>query len=93
VPLQRVLRRLSVDQLKFNRLPDEAFIRQNTLMGMSILPFSASTLWRKVRSGQFPKPLRLSEQITAWRVRDIRSWLEDPGQFRDVSQASEGDRL
>jgi prophage regulatory protein len=82
-----------MDQLKFNRLPDEAFIRKNTLIGMSIVPFSSSTLWRKVRAGEFPKPIRLSEQITAWRVRDIRSWLKDPGQFRDVSQASEGKRL
>ncbi len=78
--------------IDFDRLPDDAFIRLNALMGSSIVPFSGSTLWRKVRSGQFPKPLRLSEQITAWRVRDIRAWLKDPGQFRDASQASGGSR-
>ena len=79
--------------IDFDRLSDDAFIRLSALMDSSIVPFSGSTLWRKVRSGQFPKPLRLSEQITAWRVRDIRSWLKDPGQFRDVSQAPEGERL
>ena len=93
VPLQQVLWRPNVDQLEFSQLPDEALVRQSNLMALSIVPFSGSTLWRRVRCGRFPKPLRLSDQITAWRVRDIRAWLKDPGQFRDASQATAGDPL
>lgn len=39
------------------------------------LPFSASTLWRKVREGTFPEAVKLGDAITAWRVGDVRKWL------------------
>ena len=57
-------------------LPDKGFLRQSELIP-EILPFSAATLWRKVKSGEFPKPIRLSKRITAWRVEDIRIWLDN----------------
>lgn len=40
------------------------------------LPFSKSTLWRKVKNGTFPKPIKLSEKVTVWQVSDIEAWLE-----------------
>ena len=50
------------------------FIRQKQLLAEQ-LPISASTLWRKVRDGSFPKPIKLGPSITAWRVSDIENWL------------------
>lgn len=41
-----------------------------------IVPFSSATLWRKVKSGEFPAPSKLSERVTAWRVEDVRQWLD-----------------
>lgn len=41
-----------------------------------IIPFSGPTLWRKVKTGEFPKPIKLSERVTAWRVEDVRAWLD-----------------
>jgi predicted DNA-binding transcriptional regulator AlpA len=41
-----------------------------------IVPFSSATLWRKVRSGEFPAPVKLSDRVTAWRVEDIRAWMQ-----------------
>jgi len=64
----------------FEQLPDAAFIRARNLM--SILPFSAATLWRRCREGIFPAPVRLSAGITAWRVADIRRWLANPADFK-----------
>ena len=61
----------------FDALPDSAFVRLNQLLA-GVLPFSASTTWRKVRSGQFPQPVKVSCQVTAWRVGDVRRWLADP---------------
>ena len=68
----------------FDDLPDSALIRQSQLVQSSRrpgtpapLPFSPSTLWRKVRMGQFPQPVRLSAGMTAWRVSDIRAWMEE----------------
>jgi len=54
----------------------QSFIRQKQLIP-HIVPFSPATLWRKVRSGQFPKPIKLSENITAWRWDDVQAWIED----------------
>lgn len=56
------------------QLPAEGFIRQSSLIP-DIVPFSASTLWRKVASKEFPAPVKLSERITAWHVEEIREWL------------------
>jgi predicted DNA-binding transcriptional regulator AlpA len=56
-------------------LPAEGFIRQSTLIP-AIVPFSPATLWRKVNSKEFPAPVKLSTRITAWRVEEIREWLD-----------------
>lgn len=44
-----------------------------------IIPIAASTLWRKVETGEFPKPTRLPGRITVWRAEDIREFLEQGG--------------
>ncbi|KRD23889.1 hypothetical protein ASE39_24180 [Acidovorax sp. Root267] len=66
----------------FDALPDSAFIREAQLVqspkrpnSPAPLPFSAPTLWRKVKAGTFPKPHRLSERVTAWKVGDVRAWI------------------
>lgn len=51
------------------------YIRQKDLL--VLIPFSAATLWRKVRAGTFVQPVKLSERITAWRVADVNTWLEE----------------
>ena len=35
------------------------------------LPISRSTWWSKVRSGEFPHPIKLGPRTTAWRAQDI----------------------
>lgn len=68
----------------FDGLADSALLRESQLVqspkrpnGTAPLPFSAATLWRKVRDGSFPKPVRLSDRVTAWRVGDVRAWLKE----------------
>jgi len=67
-------------------VPDPAqgcgFIRQQQLIGSTLVPFSPSTLWRKVKAGEFPPPVKISSHITAWRVSDIRIWAADPASYR-----------
>jgi len=75
----RTGRQLSADQ--FDNLPNEAFIRQSQLINGGIVPFSASTLWRRIRVGRFPRPTKLSDQITAFRVGEIRQWLRCPDNY------------
>lgn len=53
-----------------NTLPESAaFVRLPTIL--KILPISPSTWWAGVKSGHFPKGVRLGRRITAWRVEDI----------------------
>lgn len=68
----------------FDGLADSALLREAQLVqspkrphGTAPLPFSAATLWRKVRDGSFPKPVRLSERVTAWNVGAVRAWLKE----------------
>lgn len=56
-------------------LPAEGFVRQAALIP-HVVPFSPATLWRKVKSKDLPAPVKLSARITAWRVQDIREWLQ-----------------
>lgn len=62
------------------------FLRQHQLVGhprrnprCGLLPFSAATLWRKVRAGEFPAPVKLSTRITAWRAEAVEDWLDKQG--------------
>jgi prophage regulatory protein len=56
-------------------MPQTKYVRQSQLIP-AIFPFSSATLWRKVKAGTFPRPVKLGPRITAWSVEDIREWVE-----------------
>ena len=56
-----------------HELPDTGFLRQPQVL--AFVPFSKSTLWRRIQARTFPQPLKLSERVTVWRAEDIRSWI------------------
>jgi predicted DNA-binding transcriptional regulator AlpA len=58
-----------------------AFLRVRQLVkGQApILPFSDATLWRKVKAGEFPAPVKISTKVTAWRASDVRAWVDRQG--------------
>lgn len=58
-----------------SRLPEAGFVRQADLVP-GIVPFSAATLWRRVKSGEFPAPVKLSARVTAWRCEDVHAWMQ-----------------
>lgn len=75
----------------FDKLPDSAMVRLAQLVRDPKhpnkpvpLPFSAATLWRKVKvaDGAFPKPIKLGARTTVWRVSEVRAWM--------AAQAQEG---
>ena len=59
----------------FDLLPSDGYVRQAHLIH-AVVPFSGATLWRKVKAGTFPRPVKLSERVTAWRVEDIRALID-----------------
>ena len=65
----------------FDSLPDDALIRLKDLLELNVIPFSATTIWRKVRAGTFPHPEKISSNIIAWRCQNIREWLRNPSSY------------
>lgn len=49
-------------------------LRQWHVLG--IVPVSQSTLKRWVRAGKFPAPIKLSENVSAWKETDVRAWVD-----------------
>jgi prophage regulatory protein len=44
--------------------------------------WSRSTPWRKAKAGTFPKPVKLSHGVTAWKNSDLLKWEQDPLNYR-----------
>jgi predicted DNA-binding transcriptional regulator AlpA len=51
-------------------IPETGFIRLPQVL--SVIPVSKTCWWEGVRSGRYPKPVKLSARCTAWRAEDIR---------------------
>ena len=63
------------------KLPETGFLRQSQVL--SFIPISRSTLWRRVTTGTFPAPLKLSPRVTVWRVEDVRRWIQEQSCARE----------
>ncbi len=62
---------------KHHPLPESGLLRLSQILGPAgPIPVSKSTWWAGVRSGRFPRPLKLGPRITVWRVEDIRALIE-----------------
>ena len=60
-----------------NELPQSGFLRLSAIVAPhGPIPVSKSTWWAGVKDGRFPKPVKLSTRVTAWRVEDIRAFIE-----------------
>lgn len=51
---------------KFYRLPQVK----------AYLGVSGSSIWAWVKQGKFPKPIKLSENTTAWSAADVEAWAQ-----------------
>lgn len=40
------------------------------------IPVSKSTWWAGVKTGRYPKPVKLGPRVTAWRASDIAALVE-----------------
>lgn len=61
----------------FTELPATGFLRLSAIIApKGPIPVSKSTWWAGVKDGRFPRPLKLGDRITVWRVEDIRTLIE-----------------
>lgn len=58
-------------------LPATGFLRLRSIIApRGPIPVSKSTWWAGIKDGRFPKPVKLGQRITVWRVQDIRALIE-----------------
>ena len=66
-----------------SQLPSTGYLRLPQIIGNprhgipALIPVSRSTWWAGVKSGRYPRPVKLGPRITAWRVEDIRRLIRD----------------
>ncbi len=59
-------------------LPQTGFLRLPDIIGkQGLIPVSKSTWWAGIKSGRYPRPVKLGPRITAWRAEDIRAMIEN----------------
>ncbi len=64
-----------------NQLPEAGFLRIWQIVGNkktntpAIIPISRTSFLNGVKSGKYPKPVKLGVRTTAWRVEDIRNLI------------------
>ena len=61
---------LPVALTQFDNLPDSAHVRLPVVAAWRGI--STASVWRHVKAGLLPKPVKLGPNTTAWRVGDLR---------------------
>jgi hypothetical protein len=67
-------------------VPSTGFMRLPQIIGNPrakpplppIVPVCRTTWWAGVKSGRYPKPIKLSLRVTVWRVEDILALIAQP---------------
>lgn len=67
-----------------NELPATGYLRLKQILGNKkanppippLIPIGKTSWWQGVRTGKFPKPIKLTKRITVWRVEDIRNLID-----------------
>ncbi|OTE96628.1 hypothetical protein BCS42_03865 [Crenothrix sp. D3] len=66
-----------------NQLPSTGFFRLPQIIGTKgnppLIPVSRTTWLNGVKSGKYPKPVKLGARTNGWRVSDIYALIEKMG--------------
>lgn len=71
--------------MQTNALPETGFLRIKQIVGDKksgippLIPVGTSSWWAGVKSGRFPKPVKLGPRTTVWRVEEIQKLIESGG--------------
>lgn len=52
---------------------------------LTLTTFSDTTLWRRVRAGEFPAPVRISPGRVAWLAVDVYGWIRERSHQKAVA--------
>ena len=56
----------SIPEIGFVRLPEV----------LAVIPIGKTCWWEGVKTGRFPRPVKLSARCTAWRAEDIHQLIK-----------------
>jgi predicted DNA-binding transcriptional regulator AlpA len=55
-------------------IPETGFMRLPQVL--TVIPVGKTCWWEGVKSGRYPKPVKLSPRCTAWRAEDIQALIK-----------------
>jgi len=58
-------------------IPETGFLRLPQVL--SVIPVCKSSWWAGVKSGRYPKPVRLSARCVGWKAEDIQALISQLG--------------
>ena len=56
-------------------LREQKFLRLPQIL--QLIPIGKSTLWEKVKKGEFPKQIKLEPKISVWKASDVQAYIEN----------------
>jgi len=63
--------------MHYNKFPEDGFVRLKQILAPEgPIPISKSTWWKGVKSGKYPKSHKISANVTVWRAKDIRVFMD-----------------
>ena len=66
------------------QLEDRRIVRRDEVSKLTGL--ARATIYKKVKEGSFPPPIRLGARSVGWRLSDIDDWLQDPERQWDPTE-------
>lgn len=71
-------------------LPTTGLVRRSQFKG--IVPLSDVTIWKMVKDGRFPQPLKVSSRLRLWHVADLREWMRvGPDEWKAAHPLADSD--
>ncbi len=58
-------------------LPTTGYVRPKFIQ--EFFSFSKSTLWRLVKKGDFPQPIKLCEKVSVFKAEEVHAWINEKG--------------
>ncbi|MFW2178510.1 MULTISPECIES: helix-turn-helix transcriptional regulator [unclassified Moraxella] len=56
-------------------LPPQGVSRAKQIL--QLVPIGKTTLYKLVKQGKFPQPIKLGENTTVWRNAEVLAWLDN----------------
>jgi predicted DNA-binding transcriptional regulator AlpA len=67
---------------------EERFLRLPQIL--RLIPIGKSTLWERVKKGEFPKQIKLGSKISVWKESDVRAYIDDHCRASNDNEVHQG---